>query len=222
MVAAGSGVRLGGEVPKALRPLAGEPLIVHALRRLAQAGVTHAVVAIRPVDQALFEQALAGLDLPIDLVPGGAERQDSVREGLGHVTGNVPGARIVLVHDAARPLVDPNTISRVIAAVADGAVAVIPVVPVVDTVRRLTGDGSVGMDRSQLVAVQTPQGFDLATLQRAHEAVAAQRVAVTDDAGACENLGVPITLVEGSPTGLKVTHAPDLAMAEALLQGESG
>lgn len=207
-------------MPKALRLLAGEPLIVHALRRLALAGVTQAVVAIRPEDRALFEQALAGLDLPVDLVPGGAERQDSVREALTHVATHLRRARIVLVHDAARPLVDPDTISRVITAVAAGAPAAIPAVPVVDTIRRLSGERSSGLDRSELVAVQTPQGFDLPTLRSAHDAVAADRVAVTDDAGACEHLGVDITLVQGSPTGLKITHAHDLAIAEVLLAGE--
>ena len=223
VVAAGSGVRLGGAVPKALRLLDGEPLVLHALRRLAAGGIDRAVVVIRPDERERFDRALTDLERPtVDLVAGGAERQDSVRAGLDFLAEAVPSARIVLVHDAARPLVDPATVRRVVSAVAAGAPAVVPAVAVVDTIRQREPDGSsVGLDRSRLMAVQTPQGFDLDLLRRAHAAVAADGVGVTDDAGACEHLGTVVTTVPGSPTGLKITHSDDLVVAEALLRAST-
>lgn len=227
VVAAGSGVRLGGEVPKALRSLAGEPLLLHALRNLAAAGVDRCVVTIRESDREAMSAALDGrCPLPVTLVAGGAERQDSVRLGLAALIGpSDPAPGVVLVHDAARPLVDPDTIARVVDAVRAGARAVVPAVPVVDTIRQYvdaspgaTPGASAGLDRSRLVAVQTPQGFDPATLSAAHDHVRRTGLAVTDDAGACEQIGVAVTVVPGSATGLKITHAIDLAVAEVMLE----
>lgn len=223
VVAAGSGVRMGGDVPKALLRLAGEPLLVHAVRRLARGGASAIVVVVRPSDEAAVRQALTGVDdlVEIRVVHGGAERQDSVRYGLDAVAALTPSPTIVLVHDAARPLVDPTTIARVAAAVRSGAAAVVPVVDVVDSIRQRDSDGgSVGLDRSRLLAVQTPQGFDTATLVRAHAHVAAHGLAVTDDAGAAEAVGVAVSTVQGSPTGLKITRPYDLVLAEAMLAEE--
>ena len=220
VVAAGSGVRMGSDIPKALRRLAGEPLLVHAIRRLARGGVTSMVVVVRPEDEAEIGEALTAIDDAVELrvVPGGAERQDSVRLGLQAVADLVPSPSVLLVHDAARPLVDPDTVARVVAAVHDGDAAVVPVVDVVDSIRqRDSSGGSVGLDRSRLLAVQTPQGFDTDTLVRAHAHVAEHGVAVTDDAGACEAAGVQVATVEGSTTGLKITHPYDLVLAEAML-----
>lgn len=221
VVAAGSGVRMGGEVPKALRLLAGEPLLLHAARRLVRGGATAVVVVARPADEPAVREALAPLAGAADVrvVHGGAERQDSVRLGLDVIAALDPVPPVVLVHDAARPLVDAATVARVVAAVGDGAAAVVPVVSVVDSIRQRTGteDGTVGLDRSRLLAVQTPQGFDTATLVRAHAHVAAHGLAVTDDAGACEAVGVAVATVPGSATGLKITHPYDLVLAEAML-----
>jgi len=220
VVAAGSGVRLGGEGPKALRRLAGKPLLLHALHNLAAGGVDSAVVIIRETDRSLVAAALDGLaGLPVAVVAGGAERQDSVRLGLDALPHD-PAPSVVLVHDAARPLVDPGTIARVIAAVRSGARAVVPGIPVVDTIRQYDADdqgGSHGLDRSRLVAVQTPQGFDPATLRAAHDHVRELGLTVTDDAGACEQLGVAVRIVPGSVTGIKITHPQDLGLAEVLL-----
>lgn len=224
VVAAGSGVRMGGgHLPKALRPLAGEPLLVHAIRRLALGGASQAVVVIRPGDEPAVGAALSAVDalLDIHVVHGGAERQDSVRLGLDALAALPTPPSVVLVHDAARPLVDPATITRVADAVRSGAPAVVPTVEVVDSIRqRSASGGSVGLDRSTLLAVQTPQGFEFATLVRAHAHVVEHRLAVTDDAGACEAAGVTVTTVAGSATGLKITHPYDLVLAEAMLAGE--
>lgn len=221
VVAAGSGVRLGGEGPKALRPLAGRPLIRHAIEALVAGGVRRLVVTIREQDRALFTEALADVeisadvDVPVELVAGGAERQDSVRLGLSALADS--GARIVLVHDAARPLVPVGVVRAVIDAVAAGATAVVPGTAVVDSIRTVHDAGSTVVDRSTLVGVQTPQGFDLPTLIRGHDHVRQNGLAVTDDAAVCELLGEPVTIVPGSREALKITEPVDLVIAEALL-----
>ncbi len=218
VVAAGSGVRLGGDVPKALRMLGGRPLVAHAVANLLAGGVDRLVVVGAPAVLPALTAALA--EQPADrwsLTVGGDERQDSVRLGLEALDVSRAPGRIVLVHDAARPLAPPSVVARVIAAVRDGAVAVVPVVPVIDTIRLLGDDDSRPVDRSALRAVQTPQGFDRGVLSAAHRAVARSKVAVTDDAAVCEHLGHPVTLVAGSRASLKITEPEDLIIAEALL-----
>lgn len=214
VVAAGSGSRLGGHTPKALRLLNGRTLLSHSLANLAAGGVRSAVVSVPNGRQHEFEEALAGSPIPVQCVAGGAERQDSVRLGLAELD---PAARIVLVHDAARPLVPPEVVAGVIAAVACGHRAVVPALPVIDSVRRIKGDLSQVVDRAGLVGVQTPQGFDLPTLLAAHALVAQQSLVVTDDAAACEAAGHPVHVVPGSRRSMKVTEPVDLLLAEALL-----
>jgi len=223
VVAAGSGSRLGGETPKALRAVAGRSLVARSVAQLAAGGCTDAVVVVAPGLENAFAEALADAPIPCLLVPGGAERQDSVRLGLDAVAAApaLAGCRVVLVHDAARALVPAAVVTRVIAAVRDGAEAVIPVVPVVDTVRRVDAAGSLVVDRAGLRAVQTPQGFDLAVLAAAHARIAEEGVAVTDDAAACEHLGRRVTLVEGARESLKVTEPLDLLFAEAIARSET-
>jgi 2-C-methyl-D-erythritol 4-phosphate cytidylyltransferase len=221
VVAAGSGVRLGGGVPKALRDLAGRPLVTRSVEQLASGGCTHAVVVVADGVQDLFADALAAAPIPCRLVLGGAVRQDSVRHGLDAVDADpaLAGCRVVLVHDAARALVPASVVAGVIAAVRAGAKAVIPVVPVIDTIRQVTDAGSRVVDRSVLRAVQTPQGFDRRTLTDAHAIVAADGFEVTDDAAACEYAGHDVTLVEGARESMKVTEPLDLVLAEAIAHG---
>lgn len=150
----------------------------------------------------------------LHVVAGGAERTDSVRLALELVP--VAGIDCVLVHDAARPFVPAEVIERVVAAVLAGAPAVIPVIPVTDTIKRVDATGLVvdTPDRSTLVAVQTPQGFEPALLRRAHNG---DVTGATDDAMLCERLGVPVQTVEGSQDAFKVTRPRDLVLAESLL-----
>ncbi|SDB80282.1 2-C-methyl-D-erythritol 4-phosphate cytidylyltransferase [Raineyella antarctica] len=220
VVAAGSGVRLGAGAPKALREIGGRALVAHAVNALAAGGVTRVVVVSRLELADDFDRALADATIPWTLVGGGAERQDSVANGLAEVARVEPGARHVLVHDAARPFVPATVVAAVVDALRAGAPAVIPVTPVVDTIRALSGGpgASAVVDRSVLRAVQTPQGFDLATLVRAHQHVRSEGLAVTDDAMACEAIGAAVTLVEGSRDALKVTDPFDLEIAEAVWQ----
>jgi 2-C-methyl-D-erythritol 4-phosphate cytidylyltransferase len=218
--AAGMGLRLGPGAPKALRPLAGTPLLVHALSRVAAAPSVAAIVLAAPPDAVEAVAALAraavtdGTAGPtVIVVPGGASRQESVAAALAAVPA---GLDIVLVHDAARALAPPELIEAVAAAVRDGRDAVIPVLPVVDTIKEVTGDGRVvgTVDRSALRAVQTPQGFRRSVLAAAHRAAVDE---LTDDAGLVEKLGVPVHCVPGSELAIKITRPTDLAFAEHLL-----
>ena len=212
--AAGAGVRLGPGGPKALRLLDGEPLLVHAVRRIAAApSVRMIVVAAPPADVEAVRTLLTPI-APVFVVTGGAERQESVATALAAVPADV---EIVLVHDAARALTPPGLIESVAAAVRGGLPAVIPVLPVVDTIKEV-GPGEVvhgTVDRSVLRSVQTPQGFRRDVLAAAH---AAATDPLTDDAGLVEKAGVAVTCVPGSDLALKITRPLDLVLAEALLR----
>ncbi|MGW0212973.1 2-C-methyl-D-erythritol 4-phosphate cytidylyltransferase [Micromonospora chokoriensis] len=211
--AAGAGVRLGPGRPKALRLLAGEPLLVHAVRRLAAAPSVHTIVVAAPVTEVTAVRELLTPVAPVIVVPGGAQRQASVAAALAAVPA---GPSIILVHDAARALTPSELVESVAAAVRDGRDAVIPVLPVVDTIKEV-GAGEVVLgtvDRSALRAVQTPQGFRRAVLNAAH---AAAGDPLTDDAGLVEKQGVAVSCVPGSEYALKITRPFDLALAEHLL-----
>jgi 2-C-methyl-D-erythritol 4-phosphate cytidylyltransferase len=211
--AAGAGVRLGPGGPKALRLLGGEPLLVHAVRRVAAApSVRTIVVAAPPAEVAAVRQLLAPV-APVTVVAGGDERQESVALALAAVPA---GPEIILVHDAARALAPPELFESVAAAVRSGRPAVIPVLPVIDTVKEVDADGVVlgTVDRSALRAVQTPQGFRRAVLAAAHAGAAGS---LTDDAGLVEKQGIPVTCVEGHEHALKITRPFDLAVATLLL-----
>jgi 2-C-methyl-D-erythritol 4-phosphate cytidylyltransferase len=210
--AAGAGTRLGPGTPKALRLVAGQPLLLHAVRRLREAPSVGPVVVAAPpglVDE--VTAMLAGLS--VSVVAGGPERQDSVRLALAALP---PDVDLVLVHDAARALVPVPVVEAVVAALREGAAAAVPVLAVSDTVKRVA-DGTVvqTLDRSSLVAVQTPQGFVRAVLERAHESDAL----VTDDAAMVEALGVEVVTVPGAQEAFKVTTPFDLRVAEGLLGG---
>jgi 2-C-methyl-D-erythritol 4-phosphate cytidylyltransferase len=209
--AAGAGTRLGPGAPKALRLLAGEPLLVHAVRRLRACPSVGPIVVAAPVAEVdTVTELLRGLDVVV--VAGGAERQDSVAAGLAAL----PDVELVLVHDAARALVPVEVVETVVTALRAGAEAVVPVVPVADTVKRVDVDGAVTstVPREDLRAVQTPQGFRRDVLLKAHAGATAPR---TDDAGLVEALGIPVRTVPGSVEAFKVTTPFDLLVAEAVL-----
>lgn len=211
--AAGAGTRLGPGSPKALRLLAREPLLVHAVRRLRTCpSVGPVVVVAPPAAVAEVEDLLAAFDAVV--VAGGAERADSVRLGVAALP---PEVDLVLVHDAARALVPVAVVEAVVASLRAGHPAVVPVVGLSDTVKRVMGDAVVEtLPRSDLVAAQTPQGFAREVLQRAHAAVKL----ATDDASMVEAIGVKVLTVPGSALAFKVTHPLDLALAEAVLRGD--
>lgn len=212
--AAGMGLRLGENLPKAFVDLGGRTLLDWALDGLLASGaLSHVVVVVpdRLVDRTQDICARLSGDLPIDVVVGGAERADSVRAGLRAAAR----ADVILVHDAARCLTPPETVARVVDAVIAGSPAVVPVLPVVDTMKSVDADGVVTgtVDRESLRSVQTPQGFDADVLRRAHAAADH----ATDDAGLVERLGVPVTTVAGHPEAFKITTPMDLVLARAVL-----
>ncbi|MEV4437687.1 2-C-methyl-D-erythritol 4-phosphate cytidylyltransferase [Streptomyces sp. NPDC049577] len=229
--AAGRGVRLGPGAPKALRALSGTPMLVHAVRAMAASRAVSLVVVVAPPDGAgevrnlLDEFTLGDHDrTEVRVVPGGATRQESVRLGLAALPEDVG---TVLVHDAARPLVPVDTVDAVAAAVREGTPAVVPALPLADTVKQVeprTGEQAgepepvVGTpDRALLRAVQTPQGFDRRTLAEAHRKIALEGEGATDDAGMVERLGVKVVVIRGHEEAFKVTRPLDLVLAEAVL-----
>jgi 2-C-methyl-D-erythritol 4-phosphate cytidylyltransferase / 2-C-methyl-D-erythritol 2,4-cyclodiphosphate synthase len=216
VVAAGRGLRAGGNIPKQYRKVLGEPVIRPSLAALAGHGAISAVQpVIHPEDADLFRKATDGLDL-LPAVPGGASRQASVRAGLEALEAH--GPELVLVHDAARPFVSAALIARAISA-ARASGAAIPVTPVTDTVKVVDPAGRVTgtLDRAPLRLVQTPQGFRFAALLAAHRrANAAGRDDFTDDAALAEWAGLTVSTFEGEPANVKLTTSDDFARAEAV------
>ncbi|SFP19120.1 2-C-methyl-D-erythritol 4-phosphate cytidylyltransferase [Geodermatophilus dictyosporus] len=208
VAAAGSGSRLGADRPKALVELAGRPLVAWAVETLLAGGVDEVVVTVPAAERAAFAAALPGR---VQLVEGGATRTASVRAGLAAAG---PGADVVLVHDAARPLTPPDVVARVLAALAAGAPAVVPVLPVVDTTVVVDDGGLVAdaVPRARLRRVQTPQGFDRATLLAAYAGLP-EGVELTDDAAVVRAAGVPVATVDGDERAAKVTVPHDLHLA---------
>jgi 2-C-methyl-D-erythritol 4-phosphate cytidylyltransferase/2-C-methyl-D-erythritol 2,4-cyclodiphosphate synthase len=216
VVAAGTGERFGGGLPKQYRTLLGRPLLRHAVERLGGHPAVDAVCVVRRAEHGdIYAEAVAGLDL-LPPVTGGATRQESVLRGLESLAPHNPAR--VLIHDAARPLIDAATIARVVAAL-DDAIGAIAAVPVTDTLKRAGMAGGIAgtVDRAGLWRAQTPQGFRFAEILAAHRAVAGQ--ALTDDAAVAEAAGHEVALVQGSEDNLKVTTEDDLRRAELLLPG---
>jgi 2-C-methyl-D-erythritol 4-phosphate cytidylyltransferase len=212
VAAAGSGLRLGADQPKALVPLAGRALVCWAVETLRAGGVAEVIVAVPAAEREAFA---AVLPPDVVLVDGGATRTASVRAGLAAAGED---ADVVLVHDAARPLTPPDAVARVLAALAGGARAVVPVLPVADTTVVVDDRGVVTdtVPRAQLRRVQTPQGFDRATLDAAYAALE-DGADLTDDAAVVRAAGVPVATVEGDERAAKVTVAHDLVLAKLIV-----
>jgi 2-C-methyl-D-erythritol 4-phosphate cytidylyltransferase/2-C-methyl-D-erythritol 2,4-cyclodiphosphate synthase len=216
VVAAGRGYRLGGGLPKQYLPLGGRPILRHCLATFcAHPDIDAVRVVIHADDRPLYEQAARGLDL-LEPVPGGAERQDSVRLGLESLTDLAPEQ--VLIHDAARPFVTVGVIDRVLAALEADAGA-IPALPQADTLKRAGEGGTIAgtLDRAGMWRAQTPQGFHFGAILEAHRAAAGQTL--TDDAAVLEAVGGTVRLVKGAEDNGKVTTADDLRRAERRFQG---
>lgn len=211
LVAGGSGQRLGAPVPKAFTEIEGRTLLGHAVARFGAHPDVGEMVVVAPPTHLVDAKGIA---VGAAVVAGGATRQASVFAGLAALR---PGVEFVLVHDVARPFVPRAVISRVLAALKNGADAAIPVLPVHDTIRRVDATGElVGVvDRNALVAVQTPQGFRREALVAAH--TAGEQLQVTDDAALVEAMGGTVVAVPGADELFKITRPWDLTVAEALL-----
>ena len=245
LTAAGSGSRLGAGVPKALVPVSGVSLLRRAAAGLIASGVVSHVVVTAPAEEVdRFRAELAGLPdgsagaaagrrSGIEVVAGSPRsRQASVALGLAAALAAVPQADVVIVHDAARALTPPEVTQRVVAAVRAGHEAVVPALPVTDTVKEVEArpvgepEPVVGTPRrDRLRAVQTPQGFSTPVLVAAHRAGAEragdEALAASDDAGLVEACGGSVVVVAGDERAMKVTTPMDLALAELLLERQS-
>jgi 2-C-methyl-D-erythritol 4-phosphate cytidylyltransferase/2-C-methyl-D-erythritol 2,4-cyclodiphosphate synthase len=216
IVAAGQASRMGGEIPKPYIKLAGLPV----LRRTVMAFASHpAISGVRVVigaeHEALYHSAVHGLAL-LDPVMGGASRQESVRLGLMSLEAMHPA--LVLIHDAARPFVSHALISTVIGTLEESRCAVLPAVAVTDTLKRVRDGGVETVDRVDLFAAQTPQGFYFSDILDAHRRY--KDLAVTDDVALAERAGIPVVMVPGDPGNRKLTTQDDLARMEAMATQE--
>lgn len=217
--AAGAGSRLraatgnyGAAEPKALRLLGGRSLLEWSVDALSPL-VDQLAVAVAPAYVVSTRQMLREVSPTVAVVAGGSTRQESVRLALERLDFDVS---TILIHDAARPLLPPDVVQRVLTALRAGAEAVVPVVPVVDSLRRTrhgADDGS--LDRNTVRAVQTPQGFRMDLLMRAHAAAVGQDF--PDDATMVEQLGIAVTHVAGSLLSFKITRPLDLILARAVV-----
>lgn len=213
LVAAGSGSRAGGELPKQYQALLGQPVISWSVRALRAAGVGDIVAVIGEGHEELFRSAIRGAP-PTQAVIGGATRTASVRAGLAALGD----ADVILIHDAARPGLSANIIRELIAAVRAGAPALAPALPVADALQRTDGEGAVREEvvRTDLFRVQTPQAFDARILREAY-ARAADDAAYADDLAIVRAIGAPTKLVAGDPRLMKITYPEDLEMLAAML-----
>ncbi|HYC54468.1 MAG TPA: 2-C-methyl-D-erythritol 4-phosphate cytidylyltransferase [Candidatus Binatia bacterium] len=215
--AAGSGERLGLPLPKALADLAGAPLVRRTLERLAiTKAFSETVVLVPAAHLSAFEQALAGLPAGLGTVlvrPGGSSRQASVWAGLEAIG---PACDLICVHDAARPLIEPATVIKVMDEARRHGAATAASRPA-DSVRIDVAEGTKALDRRRLWLVETPQVFEASVLRRAHEHARAGGVEGTDDASLVEALGLEIRIVASQGCNLKVTNRADLIAARELL-----
>jgi 2-C-methyl-D-erythritol 4-phosphate cytidylyltransferase/2-C-methyl-D-erythritol 2,4-cyclodiphosphate synthase len=213
IVAAGSGIRAGGRVPKQYRAVAGQPLLRHAVERLlSHPAITGVTVVINPECRELYDEAVAGLELP-EPVAGGATRQESVLAGLEALATDPP--EIVLVHDAARAFVPDAVIDALVAAFDDQSVdGACPALPQVDSLRRgEAGRFSGSVDRDKLWRVQTPQAFRYPALLDTHHAAAP---GATDEVAIALAAGLSVAITPGDERAFKVTEPADFAKAEAM------
>ena len=218
IVAAGSGTRLGEHTPKAFVPLSGRSLLSRAVSAAAASPQVTMIVVVAPsshLDEAMAASSPVRDGVLVRVVPGGSARSDSVAAGLAALPDEV---EVVLVHDAARALAPASLFAAVIDAVRAGHPAVVPGLPVVDTIKQVSADGLVVStpDRAFLRVIQTPQGFTRETLTRAHDLPAGE--AVTDDAALVERLGLPVHVIAGDPLARKITTGEDLLHAETMLE----
>ncbi len=213
IVAGGKGLRMGADIPKQFLPVGGKPVLMRTLEAFYAYNQDMRIILVLPHGQQDYWKRLCGeyrFDIPHSIADGGETRFHSVRNGLALV--DEPG--LVGVHDGVRPFVSQEVIARCYALAAT-ELAVVPVVKVVETVRRLTDAGSITVNRDEYRLVQTPQVFDGEVLKQAYSQPYTS--AFTDDASVVEAWGVPVTLTEGNRENIKITTPFDLKVAAALL-----
>jgi len=214
LVAGGSGIRMGSEIPKQFLELCGKPVLMHTIQVFHEFDQESKIILVLPEDQQLFWKGLClkhSFSLIHQVVSGGKTRFHSVKNGLSQIEGE----GIVFIHDGVRPLVSRETLSRCLETAQESGNA-IPVLPVTESLRKLEGNQNISVDRSQYFSVQTPQTFRSKQILEAFQ----QHFdpAFTDDASVAEKAGFPIFMVEGNSENIKITTPTDLIVAEALLR----
>lgn len=220
IVAAGKGTRLQSELPKPFLSVADRPILVHTLRRFTPIEMVRRIVVVVAAErETLCQEVLhthGPWPQPITVVHGGAERQDSVRNGLAALE---PQCEIVVIHDAARPFISVEAIQRSIDAAAETGSAVVAT-PVRDTIKRTDAQHTIRetVSRHDLWLAQTPQTFRVEVIRAAHRWAQQRNIAGTDDATLVEQMGQPVRIVPGDALNFKITTPDDLALAQAVLQ----
>ena len=218
IVAGGKGLRMGSDIPKQFLPIGGKPVLMRTLERFREYAADLQIILVLPKAQQDYWQNLCqeyAFDIDYQLADGGETRFHSVQHGLALIPDDAEG--VVGVHDGVRPFPSIEVIRRCYET-ARTAKAVIPVIPVVETVRHLEGEGSVTVPRNDYRLVQTPQCFDIQLLKAANRQPYNDHF--TDDASVVEAFGFDITLVEGNRENIKITTPYDMTVAEALLKKE--
>ena len=215
IVAGGKGLRMGSDIPKQFLPIGGKPVLMRTLERFRQYSPTLQIILVLPKAQQDYWQKLCkeyAFDIDYQLADGGETRFHSVQNGLAKIPDNAQG--VVGVHDGVRPFPSIDVIRNCYETAREKK-AVIPVIPVVETVRHLKGDTSVTVPRNDYRLVQTPQTFDIQLLKEANRQP--YNDGFTDDASVVETFGFNITLVEGNRENIKITTPYDLKIAEVLI-----
>lgn len=218
VVAGGKGLRMGGDVPKQFQLLGGLPILMHTLNRMSKAAPQATLILVLPEQQQSYWKELCSqyhFNVPHLLANGGETRFHSVQNGLALVPEDAEG--VVGVHDGVRPFVSAEVVQRCMLKAGELG-AVIPVIPVVDTVRQLTGTGSRTVNREEYKLVQTPQTFRIGILKKAYQQP--YHSGFTDDASVVEAMGLPVSLVEGNRENIKITTPFDKSVGEMLVQNQ--
>jgi 2-C-methyl-D-erythritol 4-phosphate cytidylyltransferase len=219
IAAAGTGARMASDRPKQFLLLAGAPVIFHTLNPFEECDSIHEVIVVLPAEESAGFLSLAGkygVRKVTRVVPGGATRADSVRRGLLAIRSAT--AEIVVVHDGVRPFVSVDEIESTITAARASGAAIL-VAPVTDTVKQVSGERVVKtLDRVELRRALTPQSFQYELLREAYQRADVNDPLLTDESALVEQLGKPVTVVEGSARNIKITTPADLVIAQALLK----
>lgn len=217
IVAGGKGTRMGGEIPKQFLELAGKPILMHSIGKFHAFDPTMKIILVLPATQiADWEQLCTLYEFQIshEIAAGGATRFESVQNGLSIIENE----GIVFIHDGVRPLVSRQTILNC-ERVTEASGCAIPVIPLTDSIRQLTGHANFAVDRTQYRLIQTPQTFQVSLIKEAFRQ--AQTNDFSDDATVFEAAGYPIKLVDGNAENIKITTQTDLKIAEILLIKEN-
>lgn len=221
VVAGGSGLRMGSDIPKQFLPVVGEPILMHTLKRFNEYDKDMNLVLVLPSIQIEYWKTLCdkySFDLPHEIVVGGETRYHSVRNGLEYIKKNKRDISLIAIHDGVRPLVSVDTLSRCFVEAAKYGSA-IPVMPAIESIRMIDetdGERSYAVDRRRVMLVQTPQVFTSEVVMKSYDL--GYRETFTDDASVCEAAGYTMHLSQGNKENVKITTPDDMIYAEMIMK----